>query len=59
MLSKDKVWGGLFALLPRCSYPVYKYTSTGQVISEVPLGIMTAVYFLVCMFVVWKKGPNK
>ena len=50
--------GGLFALL-RCSYPVYKYTSTGQVISKVPLGIMTAVYFLVCMFVVWKKGPNK
>ena len=59
MLSKDKVWGGLFALLPAAHILYISTQSTGQVISEVPLGIMTAVYFLVCMFVVWKKGPNK
>ena len=59
LLNKGKVWGGLFGLLPAVHILYMSTQTTGQVISEAPLGIITAVYVLVCMFVAWKKGSNK
>ena len=59
LLNRGNVWGGLFGLLPAVHILYMSTRSTGQVISEAPLGIITAVYVLTCMFVAWKKSKNK
>ena len=58
LLNKGKVWGGLLGLLPAAHILYMSTQSTGQVISEAPLGIITAIYVLACMFAVWKKDAN-
>ena len=59
ILNKGKVWGGLFGLLPAIHILYMSTQETGQVISEMPIGIIMALYILICMFVVWKKGTAK
>ena len=59
LLSKGKVWGGLFGLFPAAHILYMSTQSTGQVINEAPLGIITAIYILACMFVAWKKSASK
>ena len=59
LLNKGKVWGGLLGLLPAVHILYMSTQSTGQVISEAPLGIVTTVYVLACIFVAWKKSVNK
>ncbi len=60
LLNKEKVWGGLFGLLPAIHLLYMSTQSTGQVINiEMPLGIVTALYVLACSFLVWKKDSNK
>ena len=60
LLNTGKVWGGLFGLLPAIHLLYMSVQSTGQVINiEMPLGIVIAVYVLICMLVVWKKDANK
>ena len=59
LLNKGKVWGGLFGLLPAVHILYMSKQTTGQVISEAPIGVVTAIYVFVCMFVAWKKGSNK
>lgn len=60
LLNKEKVWGGLFGLLPAIHLLYMSTQSTGQVINiEMPLGIITALYVLACSFLVWKKASNK
>ena len=59
LLNKGKVWGGLFGLLPAAHILYMSTQSTGQVINEAPLGIITAIYVLACMFAAWKKNSSK
>ena len=59
LLNKGKVWGGLFGLLPAVHILYLSAQSTGQVISEAPLGVITGVYVLVCMFAAYKKNLKK
>ena len=60
LLNKGKVWGGLFGLLPAIHLLYMSTQYTGQVINiEMPLGIASALYVLVCMLVAWKKGSTK
>ena len=60
LLNKEKVWGGLFGLLPAIHLLYMSTQSTGQVINiDMPLGIVTALYMLACSFLVWKKDSNK
>ena len=58
LLNRGKVWGGMFSLLPAVHILYMSTQSTGQTVSEAPLGILTAVYVLVCMFAAWKKGAK-
>ena len=49
--------GALFGLLPAIHLLYMSTQFTGQVINiEMPLGIITALYMIVCGFWVWKKG---
>ena len=59
LLNKGKIWGGLFGLLPAIHLLYMRTQYTGQVINERPLGIITAAYVLICMFVVWMNRPTK
>lgn len=60
LLSTGKIWGGLLGLLPAVHLLYMSTQSAGQVIDiEMPLGVVTAVYILVCMLTVWKNGANK
>lgn len=56
LLNKGKAWGGLFGLLPAIHILYMSTQYTGQVINEMPLGIITALYIIVCSLWVWKKG---
>ena len=59
LLSKGKAWGSLFGLLPAIHLLYMSTQSTGQVLNiEMPLGIITALYVVACVFWVWKKGSN-
>ena len=56
LLNKEKVWGGLFGLLPAVHLLYMSTQYTGQVINiEMPFGVVTALYVLGCSFLVWKK----
>ena len=59
LLNKGKVWGGLFGLLPAAHILYMSTQTTGQTISEAPIGGVTALYVLVCMFVAWRNGSAK
>lgn len=59
ILSKGKVWGGLLGLLPAIHILYMSTQDTGQVINEMPIGLITAMYVIVCMFIVWKKETTK
>ena len=56
LLNKEKVWGGLFGLLPAVHLLYMSTQYTGQVINiEMSLGVVTALYVLACGFWIWKK----
>jgi hypothetical protein len=59
LLNKGIVWGGLFGLLPAAHILYMSTQNSGQVISEALLGTITAIYVLICMCVVWRKGEAK
>ena len=51
--------GGLFGLLPAVQILYMSTQTTGQTISEAPIGIVTALYIVGCMFAVWRNGAAK
>lgn len=59
LLNKGKVWGGLFGLLPAVHLLYLSTQYTGQTVNvEMPLGVGTAVYVLVCIFVAGKNATK-
>ena len=59
LLNKGKVWGGLLGLLPTAHILYMSTQDTNQIVSEAPLGIITAVYVIACMFVTRKDQTYK
>lgn len=56
LLDKGKFWGGAFGLIPAAAFMYMSTRYTGQVINiELPLGIVIAVYYIICSMVVYKK----
>lgn len=56
LLDKGKFWGGAFGLIPAFAFMYMSTRYTGQVINiELPLGIVIAVYYIICSMVVYKK----
>ena len=56
LLSKDKVWGSFFGVLPGIHLIFMSTKDTGQIISELPIGIIVAAFYLLCFgFVFYKK----
>ena len=59
LLNRGKVWGGILILLPAIMILYMSTQTTGQVVNEAPLGIITVVYAFVCMYVACKNGSNR
>lgn len=55
-LNKGKLWGCILELAPAIHIIYMSTQYTGQAISERPLGVITAMYALVCGFVVWRNN---
>lgn len=59
LLSKTIFWGGLFGVIP-AAYFIYMGTQeTGQIISETPIGIVVLLYYVACIYNVYKKSNLK
>lgn len=48
LLSKGLFWGGFFGLLPAIHTIYLSTIDTGQIINELPIGIVLAVFYLAC-----------
>ena len=60
LLTKEKTWGCVLGLFPAVHLMYMSMQYTGQVINiELPLGLITAIYFLACGYVVWKKNREE
>ena len=59
VMNKRKAWGAVIGLLPG-AHLIYMSTQyTGQVINiELPLGLIIAVFYLGCGFVIWKRNRS-
>ena len=56
-LTKGKAWGGGVSLIPAVHLLYMSTQYRGQAMNiEMPLGIVTAVYVLACILLVWKNG---
>ena len=56
LLDKGKFWGGAFGLIPAGAFMYMSTRYTGQVINiELPLGIVIAVYYIICSIAVYKR----
>ena len=56
LLDKGKFWGGAFGLIPAVVFMYMSTRYTGQVINiELPLGIVIAVYYIICSIAVYKR----
>ncbi|HAE61635.1 MAG TPA: hypothetical protein DCG38_04820 [Eubacteriaceae bacterium] len=59
LLSKTAFWGGLFGIIP-ATYFIYMGTKeTGQIISETTIGIVIFLYYVACIYCVYKKNLSK
>ena len=55
LLDKGKFLGGAFGLIPAGAFMYMSTRYTGQVINiELPLGIVIAVYYIICSIAVYK-----
>lgn len=59
LLSKAIFWGGLFGVIPAACFIYMGTLETGQIISEMPIGIVVLLYYAVCIFYVYKRSSFK
>lgn len=60
-LSKNFYWGGLLGILPAISLIYMGTRDTGQIINEMPIGIVVLIYYVICGIVAFvnnKKSKN-
>ncbi len=60
-LSKNFYWGGLLGILPAISLIYMGTRDTGQIINEMPIGIVVLFYYVICGIVAFvnnKKSKN-
>lgn len=57
VMNKGKAWGALIGLLPGVHLIYMSTQYTGQVINiELPLGLIIAIFYISCGFVIWKRN---
>ncbi|MEG1061119.1 MAG: hypothetical protein RSD35_02080 [Oscillospiraceae bacterium] len=59
LLRKAKVIGGIFGMIPALQLIYMGTQETGQIIEETPIGIIILLYYMVCIYFVYKKNVSK
>lgn len=59
LLSKAVFWGGILGTIPAICFIYMGTQDTGQVLSEMPIGIIILFYYIVCTYYIYKKGILK
>jgi hypothetical protein len=60
LLSKDKFWGGILGMLPGIHWIYMGTKYTGQIINELPLGIIILIFYILCSgFVFYKEKKTR
>ncbi len=54
ILHKNTYWGSLFGTLPAIHLIYLGTKETGQIINEVPIGIIIFIFYIVCGYFVYK-----
>lgn len=56
ILNKNVFWGSLFGTLPAI-YLIYMGTQeTGQLINEMPIGIVLLIFYIICGYFVYRNN---
>lgn len=58
LLSKDMFWGGLLGALPAIHLIYMGNQETGQIINEMPIGIIVLIFYIVCGSFIFYKGKK-
>lgn len=58
LLSKDMFWGGLLGILPAIHLIYMGTQETGQIINEIPIGIIVSVFYVVCSSFIFYKNKK-
>jgi len=59
LLSKNVFWGSLFGALPAISLIYMGTKETGQIINEMPIGIIVLIFYIICGGYVFYKSKKK
>ncbi|MEG1945444.1 MAG: hypothetical protein RR058_08490 [Oscillospiraceae bacterium] len=59
LLSKTIFWGGFLGIIPAACFIYMGTQETGQIIGETPIGIVVLLYYLACIYCVYKKNLSK
>lgn len=57
-LSKGKFWGGILGALPAIHLIYMGTQETGQVINEMPIGIVVLIFYAICMLFIFNKSKK-
>lgn len=58
LLGKDMFWGGLLGALPAIHLIYMGNQETGQIINEMPIGIIVLIFYIVCGSFIFYKGKK-
>jgi hypothetical protein len=58
LLSKGKFWGGILGILPGIHWIYMGTKHSGQMINELPLGIIILIFYILCSGFVFYKSPS-
>ena len=59
LLSKNIFWGSLFGTLPAIHMIYMGTQETGQIINEIPIGIIILAFYIICGGFVFFKNKKK
>lgn len=60
LLNKGKFWGGFLGLLPGIHWIYMGTQDTGQIVNEMPIGIIISIFYIVCgSFIFYKSKKSK
>ena len=58
VLGKDIFWGSIFGILPAINLIYLGTKDTGQIINEIPIGIIILIFYIVCGLLVLYKNKK-
>lgn len=58
LLSKGKCWGGFLGLLPGIHWIYMGTQETGQIVNEMPIGIIVSIFYLICSSYIFYKSKQ-